>query len=216
MSEAMSITHDEEERTPPKRVRLEKLQEVHVSELIKIDRAAAEEYWALGFDAAEVPVRTNGELYRLPKQHAVRVAEADYVVAGYSAFRDESPGVAYLEEISVHPDYRRFGIGRRLIEQVFEEARQANLKELVLRRWDKADWAVAFYEKLGFKPIDDSAPERVRGWLAEKTDGGRPFLRPGESALWVALPRAAEAEPEEEEEPEPDDPAVDDGEGSAS
>lgn len=208
----MSILDDIlDDRTPPKRIRLEKLQEVHVTELLKIDRAAAEEYWALGFDAAEVPVRTNAEVYRLPKQHAVRVAEADYVVAGYSAFRDESPGVAYLEEISVHPDYRRFGIGRRLIEQVFEEARAANLKELVLRRWDKADWAVKFYEKLGFKPIDEQAPERVRGWLAEKTDGDRPFLRPGESALWVAIPKAAEVE-EEEEEPE-EDPALDDENG---
>lgn len=201
-------TIDPDDRTPPKRVRLEKLQEVHVSELLKIDRAAAEEYWALGFDAAEVPVRTNGELYRLPKQHAVRVAEADYVVAGFSAFRDESPGVAYLEEISVHPDYRRFGIGRRLIEQVFEEARAADLKELVLRRWDKADWAVAFYEKLGFKPIDDLAPERVKAWLAEKTEGGRPFLRPGESALWVAIPKAPDEDDDEEDEPE-DEPPVD-------
>ncbi len=199
---------DVDDRTPPKRVRLEKLQEVHVSELIKIDRAAAEEYWALGFDAAEVPVRTNGELYRLPKQHAVRVAEADYVLAGYSAFRDEAPGVAYLEEISVHPDYRRFGIGRRLMEQVFEEARAANLNELVLRRWDKADWAVAFYDRLGFKTIDESAPERVRAWFAEKTASGRPFLRPGESALWVAIPQGAQAE--EEEEPEAEEPAGDD------
>ena len=198
----MSII-DDDERTPPKRVRLEKLQEVHVPDLLKIDRAAAEEYWALGFDAAEVPVRTSGELYRLPKQHAVRVAEADYVVAGFSAFRDESPGVAYLEEISVHPDYRRFGIGRRLIEHVFEEARAANLKELVLRRWDRAEWAVAFYDKLGFKPIDEQAPERVQGWLAEKTEGGRPFLRPGESALWVSIPKAPDAEEEEEPEDEP-------------
>lgn len=207
------MTTTDDDRTPPKRVRLEKLQEVHVSELLKIDRAAAEEYWALGFDAAEVPVRTNGELYRLPKHHAVRVAEADYVVAGFSAFRDEAPGVAYLEEISVHPDYRRFGIGRRLIEQVFEEARAAHLKELVLRRWDKADWAVAFYDKLGFMPIDDRAPERVRAWLAEKTDGGRPFLRPGESALWLTIPKAPEVE-EEEDEPEDDaEPPVDDENG---
>jgi ribosomal protein S18 acetylase RimI-like enzyme len=197
----MSIIDDIlDDRTPPKRVRFEKLQEVHIAPLLAIDRAAAEEYWALGFDAAEVPVRTNGELYRLPKNHAVHVAEADYVVAGYSAFRDESPGVAYLEEVSVHPDYRRFGIGRQLIERVFEEARAANLKELVLRRWDKAEWAVKFYEKLGFRPIDDNAPERVRGWLAEKTDGDRPFLRPGESALWVAIPKAAPAEEEPEDE----------------
>jgi len=202
---------DPDDRTPPKRVRLEKLQEVHVPHLLKVDRASAEQYWALGFDAAEVPVRTNAEIYRLPKAHSVRVAEADYVVAGYSAFRDEAPGVAYLEEIAVHPDYQRFGIGKKLIEQVFEEARAANLRELVLRRWDKAEWACAFYDSFGFKPIDDGAPTKVRGWLAEKTDGDRPFLRPGESALWVAIPKGNEPDEEDdEEEAEVADPPADD------
>ncbi len=200
----------DDERVPPKRVRLEKLQEVHVPDLRQVDHACAEQYWALGFDAAEVPVRTAGDFYHLPRHHAVRVAEADYKVCGFSAFRDEAPGVAYLEDVSVHPEYQRFGIGRKLVEHVFEEARAANLSQVVLRVWDKAEWAKAFYVSLGFRPIGDDAPAKVREWLALKTEGGRPFLRPGESAWWVNIPAAA---PEEEEPEDEDDQELSDGAG---
>jgi amino-acid N-acetyltransferase len=190
---------DDDDRVPPKKVRISGLQDVQIEALVKLDQACAEQYWELGFDAAEVPVRTHKDFYKLPKDHAVRVAEADYVVAGFAAWRDEAPGVAYLEDVSVHPDYQRFGIATKLLERVFEEARANGFKELVLRTWDKATWARAFYEKLGCKGIDDGAPPKVRDWLAAKTDGGRPFLRPGESALWVAIPKPPHVDEEEVE-----------------
>jgi amino-acid N-acetyltransferase len=190
---------DDDDRIPPKRVRISKLQEVQIGDLVKLDHACSEMYWELGFDAAEVPARMTQEFYKLPRDHAVRVAEADYVVAGYTAFRDEAPGVAYLEELSVHPDYQRFGIGAMLLESVYEEARDKDLKEIVLRTWDKAEWARAFYAKLGFVKIDESAPLRVRDWLASKTEGDRPFLRPGESVLWRAIPKAPVVEEESDE-----------------
>ncbi len=199
---------DDDDRVPPKKIRISGLQDVQVEALAKLDQRCAEQYWELGFDAAEVPVRTHKDFYKLPKDHAVRVAEADYVVAGFTAWRDEAPGVAYLEDVSVHPDYQRFGVGSKLVERVFEEARENGFKELVLRTWDKATWARAFYERLGFKPIDDTAPGKVRDWLAAKTDGGRPFLRPGESALWVAVPKP----PHDEDEAEDED-AQGDGDG---
>lgn len=194
----------DDERTPPRKVRMLKLEEIHVPILKKIDRACAEMYWELGFDAAEVPTRTTEEFYVMPKFHAVRVAEADYEVAGFAAWRDEAPGVVYVEEIAVAPEYQRFGIGRRLIERAWEETTES-FREMVLRSWQKAEFAQKFYAKLGFKPIDDSAPQRVRDWLAEKTEGGRPFLKPGEVVLWAPIPRAAE----EVEEEEPELPATD-------
>jgi len=196
-----------EDRKRPKKVRITKLQEMQIVHLKRIDRSCAELYWELGFDAAEVPTRTTEDFYSLPRAHAVRVAEADDVVAGFAAWRDEAPGVIYLEELAVHPDYQRFGIGRKLIERAFEEARENSFKEIVLRTWEKASWAQKFYEKLGFHAAADGPmPERVRVWLDEKTEGGRPFLRPGERVLWTKVPKGEEEEEEElEEEPENDD-----------
>jgi GNAT superfamily N-acetyltransferase len=184
----------DDERTRPKKIRISKLQEVHIAHLKRIDHECAEMYWNLGFDAAEVPTRTTEEFYVMPKFHAVRVAEADYVAAGFAAWRDEAPGVVYLEELAVAPEYQRFGVGRTLVNRAFEEAREGHFHEMVLRSWKKAEFAQKFYAALGFHEIDDAAPARVKEWLAEKTDGGRPFLRPGEVVLWVSIPGADDAD----------------------
>ncbi len=184
-----------DERQPPQRVRFEKLQEVHVPELKRIDAAAAELYWSIGFDAAEVPVRTSGDFYRLPRTHAVWVADADGAVAGFVAFRDESPGVGYIEDIAVNPELWRLGVGRRLIEKARAELVHLGFDEVVLKVKTRAPWAGAFYESLGFHmlgdpsalvdPLAPSVPERVTAWRAEKVDEpDRPFLRPGEAVYW--------------------------------
>lgn len=188
------MTQQDDERAPPKKVRFSKLQEVHVEHLRRIDQASAERYWAVGFDAAEVPTRSTQEFYAMPKFHAVRVAEADYVVAGFIAWRDEAPGVLYIEDLSVAPEYQLFGIGAALVGKLYEEAREGGFREVVLRCWKKASWAQAFYKKLGFAELDTndttSAPQKVQEWYAEKTDGGRPFLRPAEVVMWRAIPPA--------------------------
>lgn len=195
-----------DDRDPPQRVRMEKLQEIHVPDLKKVDAACAEQYWALGFDAAEVPVRTSGDFYRLPKSHAVWVAEADGQVAGFIAFRDESPGVGYIEDIAVHPELQRFGIGRRLIEKARLELAHLGFVEVVLKVKSRARWAVAFYEALGFHTLGDPSalgdpnapdvPERVAAWRAEKVDEeDRPYLRPGEDVMWgLTRPREDDEE----------------------
>lgn len=182
---------EDDDRTPPRKVRFTKLQEAQIEYLLAVEGACTGMYHELGFDAAEVPPRNEKDFYRLPRDHAVRVVEADDEVAGYAAWRDEAPGVAYLEELSVHPQYQRFGLATKLLGRVMEEAREANFGQLVLRMWDRAPWANAFYAKAGFKDVDDAAPPKVREWLALKTDGGRPFLRPGERALWVTIPKPA-------------------------
>jgi len=177
---------EDEPREPPNKIRYSKLQEVQLTALAKLDRETAEMYYAVGFDAAEVPTRSYGDIASLGRTHSVHVAEADYVVAGYAAWRDESPGVGVIDEMSVHPTFQRFGIGRGLYERIEAEARELSLKEIVVKVWGRADWAVRFYAALGFTRIDERAPERVSTWLEERSSG-QPFLRPGEAAWWVTV-----------------------------
>lgn len=177
------------EREAPEKIRLSKLQEVQVPDVEKVERASAAMYHDMGFDAAEVPVRSQTEIVGLTRGHNVWVAEADYVVAGWCAFRDEKPGVAYVEEISVHPDFQRFGVGRRLFEKIVSEARDLGLSAVVLKVWERAEWANAFYDAMGMQPIRDDAPAKVREWLASKAEG-QPFQRPGEGVRWVTTASA--------------------------
>jgi GNAT superfamily N-acetyltransferase len=191
-----------DDRTPPSRIRTTGLQEAQLRDLIETDARCAAMYHELGFDAAEVPVRNEHDFAALTRGHNVHVAEADHVPAGFLAWRDESPGVAYVADISVHPDYQRFGIATRLLDVLKDEARSLHLENMVVRCWEKATWAMAFYKRHGFVPIDESAPAKVRGWKEERS-GGRPLTRPGEVALWAPVGKAKvvidEDEPEHED-----------------
>ena len=179
--------HDD--RTPPKRIRITGLQEAQLNELIEADARCAAMYYEVGFDAAEVPVRSTAELAALTRHNNVRVAEADHVPVGFLVWRDESPGVAYLADISVHPDFQRFGVATKLLEDLKGQARGFRLKNIVVRCWEKANWALAFYKKHGFGPIDAGAPAKVQGWKDERS-GGRPLVRPGEVVLWAPVGEA--------------------------
>lgn len=175
-----------EDRIRPKRIRLSRLQEVHVEALVQVEQACSAMYHELGFDAAEVPVRTFADIAHLPRYHNVYVAEADYEVAGYVAWRDESPGVAYIEELSVHPQFQRFGVGTKLLAMVEEDAVKAGLADLIAKKMEKAAWATAFYAHHGFTELGENASKHVRGWVEERA-GGRPLTRPGEVVIWKSL-----------------------------
>lgn len=191
----------DEKRVRPKKVRFTKLQEAQLPFLVQLEQATAAMYHEIGFDAAEVPPRSASDITGLVQRHSVIVAEADHEVAAYAAWRDEAPGVGYVEELAVAPDYQRFGIGRALVDQIREQARELKIRELVLRMWERADWAKAFYAKLGFAVIDGAAPPKVRTWLEDKSSG-RPMLRPGELVLWAPVGEAPKEEEEPEDEPE--------------
>jgi GNAT superfamily N-acetyltransferase len=195
-----------DDRTPPKRVRLSGLQEAHLIDLLAADQACAAMYYAVGFDAAEVPARTAAELAALTRDHNVFVVEADWKAAGYAAWRDEAPGVAYVDELNVNPEVQRFGLGSMLLGAIRNDARKHHIHHIVLRAWAKAPWAVAFYRKNGFHEMGgDTLPEAVLAWVTQKTDGGRPLVRPGEILLWGEVGAAPPAPVDEEENGEIDD-----------
>ncbi len=110
-----------DDRTPPTRVRVSRLQEVQVPAVVRIDADCAAMYHAIGFDAAEVPARSQADIVALTRDHNVYVVEADWSPAANAAWRDEAPGVAYVEEINVAPDMQRFGLGTRLLDTLREE-----------------------------------------------------------------------------------------------
>lgn len=57
--------------------------------------------------------------------------------------------VAYLCDLAVEPDVQGLGIGKRLINEVMEHCKGA---ELVLR---DSNLSTGFYEHLGFQPIEN-------------------------------------------------------------
>lgn len=58
--------------------------------------------------------------------------------------------IVYLQDILVHPDYQRQGIGRELFHRVFQPFQDVRQKVLMT---DNDDAQIAFYESLGFTEI---------------------------------------------------------------
>lgn len=190
-----------EERTRPTRIRVSGLQETQLPSVVDIEKAGAAMYRDSGFATGEVPARQAMEIVALTRDHNVRVAEADHVVAGYAAWRDEAPGVGVIETIAVHPDFQRVGVGSKLIETIREEARDAKLSHLVIRCRTAAPWVMEFCRKAGFSPIGEDAPGKVAAWGQERAATGLP---PDEVVLWATVGEPP-AEPSDEDEESSDD-----------
>lgn len=83
------------------------------------------------------------------------VVESEATVAGF-AVCSEAPGRLHLEEISVHPDHGRKGLGRALVSQVLEEAQQRGLPAVTLTTFADIPWNGPFYASMGFSPIPEA------------------------------------------------------------
>ncbi|NGO70077.1 GNAT family N-acetyltransferase [Streptomyces boncukensis] len=80
-------------------------------------------------------------------------------------------GNVHIEQISVHPDCARRGIGRALIEHVAARAAAERAPALTLTTFAEVPWNAPYYERCGFRRLAD--PELTPG-LRE--------IRRGESA----------------------------------
>lgn len=60
---------------------------------------------------------------------------------------------AHLEEVDVHPDHGRRGIGTALVQRVCEWAREQELVAVTLTTFREVPWNAPFYRRLGFEEL---------------------------------------------------------------
>ena len=89
-------------------------------------------------------------------------------------------GAAHVEQVSVHPDHARQGIGRALLERAAAWARAQGLRAITLTTYVEVDWNGPYYERLGFRYL-----------TPDKETPGLRAIRRHERALGLdAWPRA--------------------------
>src|SRR5262245_64605945 len=154
-----------DDRKPPERIRVTKLQEAQVSELGKIEADIAGMFQAIGI--TQEP-RSDVQIVQLTKRHDVLVAEADDHVAGFLAWADEAPGIANLVVLMVAPSFQRFGIATRLLRDLGESASGHGIETVVTPVWEKATWSMAFLGVRGFTPLNGAPPEKLTMWREER------------------------------------------------
>jgi len=87
-------------------------------------------------------------------------------------------GVLHLEEIDVHPDHGRQGLGARLIAAAAGEARARGERAITLTTFREVPWNAPYYARLGFRVLpreawSDAIVERVAHETGEGLDPAR-------------------------------------------
>ncbi len=62
-------------------------------------------------------------------------------------------GECYIDKVVVHPDYRRQGLARGLVQYLIEQAIKQSGEFITLEVRESNAPAIALYQKLGFEPV---------------------------------------------------------------
>lgn len=175
-----------QEAPAPSKIRVVGLGDIHLDAVLDIEQRAKSKAYSEGISEAALPTRDLRAVAQLPRKHNVRVAEADDRVAGWGAWRDEEPGVGYLEELQVHPEYQNHPIGAAILEKIKEEARDAGIKYLAVRAWVAAATSKEYLLTQHFRPLGEEVPEELALWKELQSAAG-PLLAEGQVLLYALV-----------------------------
>ncbi|WP_327721688.1 GNAT family N-acetyltransferase [Streptomyces sp. NBC_00490] len=122
-----------------------------------IERAAGQCFRDIGMpEIADDEPLTVDELarYRHAGMAWVAADDADTPVAYLIA--DSVDGNLHVEQVSVHPDSARRGIGRLLLDHLAAQATSQGVPALTLTTFTEVPWNAPYYARLGFRILDDS------------------------------------------------------------
>lgn len=139
-----------------------------------LEHAASQMFLAMSYPeiAREVPT-TIAEFAHWLEIGSLFVAVDDSDQSVGYAIVHELDGDAYLHEIDVHPDHVRWGIGRRLIDEVHRWAVERGYHRVVLSTFADVPWNAPYYARLGFReiPSDQLSSALVEIRRREQTAG---------------------------------------------
>jgi GNAT superfamily N-acetyltransferase len=150
-----------------------------VQSLREIEIAAGQVFVEVGLPeiAAHEPYDVTTMAKYVDAGHAWVIADDDTAV-GY-AIVDIVGGLAHLEQVSVHPDWGRRGLGARLLEHVCGWASDEGFAAMTLTTFTHLAWNAPFYAAHGFRELtdDDLGPDLRRLREEEAREGLDPALR---------------------------------------
>jgi GNAT superfamily N-acetyltransferase len=96
------------------------------------------------------------------------VALTDNVPVGFAHVEVIERDAVHLEEIDVHPDHGRRGLGAKLVRRVCEWAASEGHESITLTTFRDVPWNMPFYRRLGFVVV---RPEELSDALRTVVDG---------------------------------------------
>ncbi len=127
-----------------------------LSALRELERAAGESFRDIDMDAVaneEPPPLEDLLVFQRDGRAWVATDAADRPV-GYLLV-DVVDDTAHIEQVSVHPDHARQGLGRQLIETASAWAQGQRLTALNLTTFAEVPWNAPYYTRLGFHVVPE-------------------------------------------------------------
>jgi GNAT superfamily N-acetyltransferase len=87
--------------------------------------------------------------------------DGDHLV-GLARVVGDGASIIYLQDVLVHSQYRRLGLGRRLVESVFGPYSHVHQQVLIT---DAEPEQIGFYQSLGFTELRDFPNDGLRGFV---------------------------------------------------
>lgn len=146
-----------------------------VGRIIEIDLAAGQLFAPTGLLSAEaledhVP---EDDLLNAIDRGFLKVARTrGGLVAGFFLASERGNGL-YLEQISVDPAFGKKGIGRQLMQHLFDLAEDIGVNEITLSTFRSLAWNGPFYTRLGFEEVDR---EQMEPFMLEIEEAQAPYM----------------------------------------
>jgi GNAT superfamily N-acetyltransferase len=81
-------------------------------------------------------------------------------------------GLAYIEEVSVHPAHAGHRLAARMIDRLADDVR-GRFPALTLTTFRDVPWNAPYYASLGFRelPFADAGPDHLASWRHQESSG---------------------------------------------
>jgi ribosomal protein S18 acetylase RimI-like enzyme len=84
----------------------------------------------------------------------IKAVEGERVVGAVAViYHYRRPQLGLIETLAVLPEFRRLGIGIKLVQYAMSKLFQNGMEASLITTWETNEAALAMYEKLGFKTI---------------------------------------------------------------
>jgi GNAT superfamily N-acetyltransferase len=117
-------------------------------------------------------------LQKAQREGHLWVALTDDVPVGFAHVEVRDRDAVHLEEIDVHPEHSRRGLGRKLVLHVCEWAAEHGYQSVTLTTFRDLPWNMPFYARLGFTAVRaDQLSTGLRAIVDDETHRGLDPLR---------------------------------------
>lgn len=123
-------------------IQLQRMAEAHVSQIAELEKLCFSAPWSRNSVASEL---------NNPLSLWLVATDAD-TVAGYIGSQSVM-GEADMMNVAVHPDYRRKGIGKQLVEALVASLKDNGVYSLTLEVRASNEPAIRLYDQLGFTQV---------------------------------------------------------------